>query len=224
MKKFLKKKKNNNLGFSLLEVLLAVVLLAIVATPLIQVVYSSMALNKKSRILMGATDVGQSALEYFESLTYNDIKNLLENNNVDVNIPAINFVGKSLDQAGGSWVGSDEDANTSAEWEERKQQWTLFAGLSAYSHVQAGWSDKFIAYQSSDNFDFYSINTVSSNGFDYDLVIFLVPIFEGSEYSVYEVQVDVYYNDYNDSSNIFAGHDKDKLQATFKGSVFNKFD
>lgn len=73
MKKIIKNKKSNNLGFSLLEVLLAVVLLAIVVTPLIQTVYTSMSLNKKARILMGATDVGQTYMEYLESMTYDDI-------------------------------------------------------------------------------------------------------------------------------------------------------
>lgn len=76
MKKIIKNKRSNNLGFSLLEVLLAVVLLAIVVTPLIQTVYTSMALNKKSRILFGATDLGQSYVEYFESMTYEDINSL----------------------------------------------------------------------------------------------------------------------------------------------------
>lgn len=73
MKKIIKNKKSNNLGFSLLEILLAVVLLAIVVTPLIQTIYTSMALNKKSRILMGATDIGQTYVEFFESKTYEDI-------------------------------------------------------------------------------------------------------------------------------------------------------
>ena len=76
MKKIIKKKKSNNLGFSLLEILLAVVLLAIVVTPLIQTIYTSMALNKKARVLMSATELGQSYVELFESMTYTDIHTL----------------------------------------------------------------------------------------------------------------------------------------------------
>ena len=76
MKKIIKKKKSSNLGFSLLEILLAVVLLAIVVTPLIQTIYTSMALNKKARILMSATELGQSYVEYFESMTYTEINTL----------------------------------------------------------------------------------------------------------------------------------------------------
>lgn len=224
MKRIVKKKKKNNLGFSLLEVLLAVVLLAIIVTPLIQTVYTSMSLNKKSRILMGATDVGQSAVEFFESLTYDDIKTLLENDGATVNIPAINYTAKAEDEGGGSWYGQNTDATTEAEWAERKKNWTAFAELAAYTNAFAGLNDKYIAFKSSDNFDFYAINKVTSNGFDYDLVVFIKPLFEGTEYSVYEVQVDVYYDNYKDPTYIHAGHDKKDFQASFKGSVFNKLD
>ena len=76
MKKIIKKKKSSNLGFSLLEILLAVVLLVIVVTPLIQTIYTSMALNKKARVLMSATELGQSYVELFESMTYTEINTL----------------------------------------------------------------------------------------------------------------------------------------------------
>lgn len=221
MKKIIKKMRKSKSGFSLLEILLAVVLLAIVVTPLIQTIYTSMALNKKSRIQMGATDVGQSALEYFESLTYPDIKDLLENDGNTVNIPAINYAGKAKAE-GGSWYGSSSsDPVTMAQ---RKNTWALFTELTAYTRVVAMLDDKYISYKADDDYDFYAINKVKSNGFDYDLVVFITPLYEGSDYSVYEIQIDVYYNDYNNPNNIHCGHDRNNLMCSYKGSVFNKFD
>ena len=85
MKKIIKKMKKNNSGFSLLEILLAVILLAIVVTPLIQTVYTSMSLNKKARIMMGATDVGQHQIESFEAQTYDDISSLFSSGHYTLN-------------------------------------------------------------------------------------------------------------------------------------------
>ncbi len=140
MKKLFKKIRKNNSGFSLLEVLLAVVLLAIVVTPLIQCIYTSMSMNKKARILMGATDVGQSLVEYYESQTY-DNDDLSNDNNT----------------------------------------WWMF----------------------------------SSNGFSYDCHVTISPIYDGSNYQVYEVNIDVYYKPDNNPL-------ERTLMATYKGSVFSK--
>ena len=141
MKKIIKKIRKNNSGFSLLEVLLAVVLLAIVVTPLIQAIYTSMAMNKKARILMGATDVGQSLVEYYESKTYDD-------------------------------VVSD---------------------------------DCWWPYQ--------------SNGFYYDCHATISPdlLFDGSNYQVYEVVIDVYYKPDNNPL-------ERTLMGTYKGSIFSKLE
>ncbi len=149
-KKILRIQKNK--GFSLLELLLAVCLLAIVVTPLIQTIYTSMALNKKARILSGATDLGQSYVEYLESLTY-------------------------------------ESSDTSA---------TTIKSLDG-------------------NDDNYFAVVKSSNGFNYNLFVHISPLLSASDYSVYEVKVDVWYIPSNNPL------DQDCL-ASFKGSVFNKLD
>ena len=222
MKKIIKKEKKNNLGFSLLEILLAVVLLAIVVTPLIQTIYTSMALNKKSRIQMGATDLGQSMIEYFESQTYPDIKDLLEDTGNTVSIAAINYAGLCKDVSSGSYYG--QSSTESYTMEERKRGWAQYSALNCYTAIMSGQSDKFICHKSNDDYDFYAINKINSNGFEYDLVIFITPIIDTGDYNVYEVQVDVYYNDYNDPNIVFTAHDRNNLMATYKGSVFNKFD
>ena len=140
MKKIIKKMKKNNSGFSLLEILLAVILLAIVVTPLIQTVYSSMSLNKKARIMMGANDVGQSIVEHYEAMTY------------DGNITSNDF-----------W------------W------------------------------------------PAQSNGYYYDGHITISHLFDGSNYQLYEVKVDVYYKPNNDPL-------KRTLMATYKGSMYSKLE
>ena len=139
MKKIIKKMKKNNSGFSLLEILLAVILLAIVVTPLIQTIYTSMSLNKKARIMMGANDVGQSLVEYYEAQTY-------DNN-----------------------ITSDD------VW------WPYH-----------------------------------SNGYYYDCHVTISPLFNGTNYQLYEVKVDVYYKPNNNPL-------ERTLMATFKGSMYSKF-
>lgn len=64
----------NNHGFSLLEVLLAVVLLGLIATPILQMFYSSFALNKKSEKYLAAADLLQTVMEGISSQTWEDSK------------------------------------------------------------------------------------------------------------------------------------------------------
>ncbi len=70
--KRLKKKVVNNRGFSLVEVLCAIVLLTLVATPLLQVIFSSMSLNLKSKKTLAAADLTSDVMEYVSSLAAED--------------------------------------------------------------------------------------------------------------------------------------------------------
>lgn len=72
---FHKRKRNfkkNNKGFSLIEVLLAVVLLALVAAPILQMLYSSYAMNIKSRQYLAAADLAQEKMEFLSSCVWED--------------------------------------------------------------------------------------------------------------------------------------------------------
>lgn len=67
----------NNKALSLVEVLLAVVILGLIATPLLQVFYSSLILNQKSQRSLDAADLTDTTLEFisskvFEDYTYHD--------------------------------------------------------------------------------------------------------------------------------------------------------
>ena len=67
------KKKRNNQGFSLVEVLLAVCILGLVAAPVLQMFYSSYAVNVKSKRYLAAADLMQTTLEKVTSMSYESI-------------------------------------------------------------------------------------------------------------------------------------------------------
>ena len=68
------KKKKNNSGFSLVEVLLAVVLLGLIAAPMLQMFYSSYAMNQKSKEYLAGADLLQSVMEGVSAQTWEDSK------------------------------------------------------------------------------------------------------------------------------------------------------
>ena len=68
----LKNIKFQKKGFSLIEVLCAIVLLALVATPVIQIIYSSFSMNIKSKEMLVAADLTSEVMEYASSLAFED--------------------------------------------------------------------------------------------------------------------------------------------------------
>lgn len=64
------RRKINNKGFSLIEVLVAVVMLAVVMTPLLRGFVSTAEVNKSAREYMGGTDVTQCVLEGITNKSY----------------------------------------------------------------------------------------------------------------------------------------------------------
>ena len=214
MKKIIKKIPKFNKGFSLLELLLAVVLLAIVVTPLLQTIYTSMALNNKSRIQMGATNLGQSTLELFESMDYTSIKTLLEHDGTNISIAALNY------NAPGQKLGAYDTYTGEGDTDvaKAKKGWSDRISLIANTKVTSLLPDKFIAYKDSDQYDFYTINSVTHNGYDYDMDIFITPLFTGTTYQLYEIQIDVYYDDPKEvaGKHYKPGH----FMTSLKGSVY----
>ncbi len=76
MKKLFAKLKPNkkNKGFSLLEVMLAICILALIATPIFNSIAASYRLNLKSRKMLASTDILTSMMDYAASKTYNSYK------------------------------------------------------------------------------------------------------------------------------------------------------
>ena len=69
----MKPRKSNNQGFTLLEVLIAVLVLAVVIVPMLHSFVSSHRLNSKSKQQMRATALAQNEMEIFEKDTIEDL-------------------------------------------------------------------------------------------------------------------------------------------------------
>lgn len=82
LKSLMKKRKNTsrntrkNAGFSLIEVLLAVVLLGLIAAPVLQMFYSSYAMNLKSKKYLAGADLLQTVMEGVSAQTWEDSKSV----------------------------------------------------------------------------------------------------------------------------------------------------
>ncbi len=72
------RKRCSDKGMTLLEILVAICLFAIVILPISAGLVSSLKINAKSRDVMGATDVAQSLMESFSEKTFAEIKSTME--------------------------------------------------------------------------------------------------------------------------------------------------
>lgn len=70
-------KKNGNSGFTLMEVVLAIAVLAIILTPVMDSFITSSKVNIKSRKLLMANDVAHTVMESFKDKNYDDIRDIL---------------------------------------------------------------------------------------------------------------------------------------------------
>ena len=75
MRKGLDKQKLNNNGFSLLEVLIAMVILCVVSIPLLHSFVTTAKTNGRAKILMRATDCAENLME---SAEYCDVEELVD--------------------------------------------------------------------------------------------------------------------------------------------------
>ncbi len=66
-------KKQDNRGFSLIELLVAVVIMAVVIVPLLRGFLSSYRVNNKSRNVLRATTLAQNEMEIFEKEKLEDL-------------------------------------------------------------------------------------------------------------------------------------------------------
>ena len=70
LKKMLKRLKKSNAGFTLVELIVAIALFAIVITPLCNTFISSAKMNRNARKVMIATDLAQNIFEGFSEETF----------------------------------------------------------------------------------------------------------------------------------------------------------
>lgn len=88
------KHANNNRGFSLVEVLLAIVILGLVAAPILQMFVTSAQINLRSRKLMAATDVATMTMEYMNGMKFDGdggIKKIFTDSGTTTKLPAISY-------------------------------------------------------------------------------------------------------------------------------------
>ncbi len=78
-------KENNNKGFTLIEILVAIVALALVVVPLLQGFVATANLNKKSRERMMATNVAQTHMEEYSGYTIEEIDKIRNKSLYDAN-------------------------------------------------------------------------------------------------------------------------------------------
>lgn len=74
------KKENKNKGFTLIEIVVAIAVLAIAITPILTSFVTSAKLNVKSQKLMAATNIQQSIMEGFADKTYTEVLNICKKN------------------------------------------------------------------------------------------------------------------------------------------------
>lgn len=207
MKKIVKRKKNRiNQGFSLVEVLLAVVLLAIVMVPLLQAILSSISINAKSRELMAATDCAQTVLEHLEGMKHDEIKEMFAKSSVSV--PFLK------DPDGNSYSGSGVSLGTLNPVSQ------CFS--TSFSNFNSAPKDKRVYY--SEMNDFYAFSNVNySKGYFFDVVVDmdLAPNNVSTDkYHIYTVTVRVYKTDYRSATS----HSTNSCLVTLNGSTYNSFE
>ena len=209
--KIKKKTKKNNLGFSLIEVLLAVVLLAIVMVPLMQAVLSSMSINAKSRKLMAANDCAQTLIEHFEGMTHDEIKTMLTHSGTNgVSIPFL------LEPDGDFYNPYTADCYTLGTMNETQGKSTFFSNLNIHPN------EKRAAYcNSCDCFFLGNVEYTEDKYFDVAIKMSLAPnCSESDKYHIYTVTISVYDTDYRSTT----PHSEKNHLVTLSGSTFNKFE
>lgn len=78
MKRICRKRKQHNKGFSLVEVLVTILIVALLCTPLIKSFVVSANVNKKAKRIQNATDAAQSVAEYFSANPLSALKKLVD--------------------------------------------------------------------------------------------------------------------------------------------------
>ncbi len=213
-------KQKSNSGFSLVEVLLAVVLLAIIVTPLMQVIVSSMATNQKSRELMAATNFAETIMEYCESKpfgTTDGVKADLDNPGAFLNLSCFPGLVPSYD-----FNDSTAYSGWSSEFESFQQKCIQHA-YTMLSTPGAADPDYQFIYNSQDGKDFYCLMAYVYDGYQMDAYINFTPISvtESDDYVVYNVDVLVYGRDKNA---LMGDHSLSRPLVTLHGSTFESLE
>ncbi len=170
------RRKSDSRGFSLVEVLLAIVILGLVAAPILQIFVTSAQINNRSRKIMAATDVANLTMECLTSMKFDEeIKTVFTE---PASSPRIDSL---------AYTSTAQDLGTSHGTLE------LFE-----SHVVTnctGHVGKKVLYNSimGDQCLGLAMPDVEYNGFTFDMIIWFESNKEGSDaFYTYDVVVEVF--------------------------------
>lgn len=163
MKSFFKKLKKNT-GFSLVEVLVAMTVLAIISVPLIRSFVISANVNKNAKRLQNATDIAQDISEYFCEISLSDLNakyendtTLRENYLIDISKGIVVF------QNIGDGSTFDKDKVPYYEGEDSEDFYvTVVMDASEYADASAGGIRDINEYISPELGDLFSVDTVTA--------------------------------------------------------------
>ena len=178
MKRENKRIGKNQKGFSLVEILLAIVILALIATPVLQVFVSSMNVSNRSRNLLGATEVAQMTLEVLNSKAMegtNGIQEMLTDSGAHNLLPALGSYNPVNTPYGSTGFGSHASF--------------VSALKSAYGN-----NTGMLCLVSDDGTNKrFALHNAVHNGYAYDVVVSMIPDAEpGDEFYTYDVLLEVY--------------------------------
>lgn len=181
-KKIFAKRISNKKGFSLLEVLLAIVILGLIAAPILQIFVTSARINNNSKKIMGATDVANMTMEYITSLKFDGeggVKEVFTENGAspEKRIPAIGYYSNATD-LGTSWgnIGDFRNDITTNHYGH--------SGSNIYYNSVTG--DQYLGV---------AINDIQYNNFSYEMIIWFEATNNSETYYTYDVILEVYGED-----------------------------
>lgn len=174
------KKIKANLGFSLIEVLLAIVILGLVAAPILQLFVTSAQMNIRSRKLMAATDVANATMEYLTGMKFDEgtesVKTVFMTPANRMRIPALSYD-----------CGGENTATSYATMDSfRTQALTSYTGDANSPKI-------YINGISGDAYLGVAMKGISYNGYTFDMIMWFQSNKTGTEeFYTYDVAVEVY--------------------------------
>lgn len=178
-----------NKGFSLVEVLLAIVILGLVATPILQMFITSAQINLRSRELMAATDVSTALMEYMNGSKFDGdtgIKKVFTDSTITNKIPSLSY---STADTADDVIDMGSISSSSAK---------TFASAVATSRTNRAASSENVVGQdvywgTNGNHVGFALQNVEYNGYKFDVVIwFNYQGTAGDTYYTYDIEMIVY--------------------------------
>lgn len=151
--------EENQKGFSLVEILLAIVILSLIITPILQVFISSMGVSNRSRELLGATEVAQMTLEVLNSKPMDST-------------PGIQGIRDMLTESGAHTLLPSLDHYTPVNTPYGVTGFSTHASfVSALRSSYGNASEMLCIVSDTTNEKRFSLHNVTHNGYSYDVVV-----------------------------------------------------